>query len=121
MKKYVGQIDAALAKEFEADHLDSYSGKKEPGGRTLCGHFELQSEPAGNWPGVPYGCSGTVDAKVVDAAMAKSMSFAARWGSGCGRAFDAHAYLTEHPQFDWMAAILKSRPSEPWTQFKAGE
>jgi len=121
MKKYVGQIDAALAKEFEADHLDSYSGKKEPGGRTLCGHFELQSEPAGNWPGVPYGCSGTVDAKVVDAAMAKSMSFAARWGSGCGRAFDAHAYLTEHPQFDWMAAILKSRPSELWTQFKAGE
>ena len=74
-----------------------------------------------DWPGVPYGCSGTVDAKVVDAPMAKAMSFAARWGSACGRAFDAGQYLNDHPQFDWMANILKSRPSQPWTQFKAGE
>ena len=61
------------------------------------------------------------DAKVVDAPMAKAMSFAARWGSACGRAFDAGQYLTDHPQFDWMANILKSRLSQPWTQFKAGE
>jgi hypothetical protein len=121
MNKNDGRIDLALAKEFEADHFDSYLGKSRAGGRSLCGHFELQAEPAGSWPGVPYGCSGTVDAKVVDASMAKSMSFAARWGTACGRAFDAHEYLTEHPQFDWMAAILKSRPSEPWTQFKSGE
>jgi hypothetical protein len=121
MKQYVGRIDVALAEEFEADHLDTFLGKKQPGGRTLCGHFELQSEPAGSWPGVPFGCSGTVDGKVVDASMAKSMSFAARWGSACGRAFDAHEYLTEHPQFDWMADILKNRPSQPWAQFKAGE
>jgi hypothetical protein len=121
MKRNAGRIDAALAQEFEADHFDTYLGKKQPGGRSLCGHFELQAEPAGSWPGVPYGCSGTVDAKVVDASMAKTMSFAARWGTACGRAFDAHEYLTEHPQFDWMAGILKSRPSEPWTQFKAGE
>jgi hypothetical protein len=121
MKQYTGRIDLASAKDFEADHFDSYLHKKEPGGRTLCGHFELQGEPAGNWPGVPYGCSGTVDAKVVDAPMARAMSFAARWGSACGRAFDAGQYLTDHPQFDWMANILKSRPSQPWTQFKAGE
>lgn len=121
MKQYVGRIDVALAEEFEADHFDMFLGKKQPGGRTLCGHFELQSEPAGSWPGVPFGCSGTVDGKVVDASMAKSMSFAARWGSACGRAFDAHEYLSQHPQFDWMEDILKSRPSQPWTQFKAGE
>jgi hypothetical protein len=121
MKQYAGRIDLSSAKDFEADHFDSYLRKKDPGGRTLCGHFELQGEPAGNWPGVPYGCSGTVDAKVVDAPMAKAMSFAARWGSACGRAFDAGQYLTDHPQFDWMANILKSRPSQPWTQFKAGE
>jgi hypothetical protein len=121
MKESTGRIDVALAKQFEADHFDSFLGRKQPGGRSLCGHFELQSEPAGSWPGVPYGCSGTVDGKVVDAAMAKSMSFAARWGSACGRAFDASEYLEAHPQFDWMANILKSRPSEPWTEFKAGE
>ncbi len=121
MKQSVGRIDVALAKEFEADHRDTYLGKTEADGRTLCGHFELQAEPAGNWPGVPYGCSGTVDAKVVDASMAKSMSFAARWGTACGRTFDAHQYLTEHPQFDWMAGILKGRPGQPWTVFKAGE
>lgn len=121
MRQYAGRVDVPLAKEFEADHFDPYLGKKEPDGRSLCGHFELQAEPAGSWPGVPYGCSGTVDAKVVDASMAKGMSFAARWGTACGKAFDAHQYLTEHPQFDWMTDILKSRPSQPWTQFKAGE
>jgi hypothetical protein len=121
MKQYAGRIDATLGEEFEADHLDMFLGKKQPGGRTLCGHFELQSEPAGSWPGVPFGCSGTVDGKVVDATMAKAMSFVARWGSACCRTFDAHQYLTDHPQFDWMADILKSRPSQPWTRFKAGE
>jgi hypothetical protein len=53
--------------------------------------------------------------------MAKKMSFAARWGSACGAAFDAGQFLREHPQFDWMSGILKSRPSEPWTVFTAGE
>jgi hypothetical protein len=121
MKQYVGKIDVSLAKEFEADHIDTYVKKKEPSGRTLCGHFELQDQPAGNWPGVPYGCSGTVDGKVVDATMARAMSFSARWGSACGRPFVAQDYLTAHPQFDWMTDILKSRPSQPWTDFKAGE
>lgn len=121
MKQSTGKIDLALAKQFEADHFDTFLGKRLPGGRTLCGHFELQAEPAGSWPGVPYGCCGTVDGKVVDATMAKAMSFAARWGSACGTAFDAGEYLEAHPQFDWMSDILKSRRSQPWTQFKAGE
>jgi len=70
---------------------------------------------------VPYGCAGTVDAKVVDAALAKKMSFMARWGSACGRAFDAQEYLAAHPQFDWMKDILANRPSQPWAEFRAGE
>jgi hypothetical protein len=68
---------------------------------------------------VPFGCAGTVEAKVVDAAMARDMSFAARWGSACGRAFDARRFLAAHPQFDWMQDILKSRPAEPWTVFRS--
>jgi hypothetical protein len=121
MRQYAGKIDLGLAKDFESDHFDSYRDKAEPGCRTLCGHYELDRELGGSWPGVPFGCAGTVDAKVVDATMARTMGFAARWGSACGRAFDANQYLTAHPQFDWMKDLLKSRPSEPWTQFRAGE
>jgi len=49
------------------------------------------------------------------------MSFAARWGSACGMAFDAKQFLADHQQFEWMKEILQSRPSEPWTNFIAGE
>ena len=65
--------------------------------------------------------SGTVDAKVVDAAMAKRMSVAARFGSACGAPFMAAKFLAAHPQFDWMTTLLKDRPTQPWTVFKAGE
>jgi hypothetical protein len=116
-----GKVDLAKAKRFEADHYDAYLRQDHPGGRSLCGHFELDREPAGTWPGVPFGCAGTVDAKVIDASMAKHLSFAARWGSACGKPFDAPKFLSDHPQFGWMKDILHSRPSEPWTVFAAGE
>jgi hypothetical protein len=121
MKQYAGKLDVALAKRFEADHYDVWREKVRPGGRSLCGHFDLDAEPAGSWPGVPYACAGTVDAKVVDAAMARRMTFAARWGSACGTPFVAEKFLTAHPQFEWMTGILKDRPSQPWTTFRAGE
>jgi hypothetical protein len=119
MKEYKGKIDLELAKRFEADHFDTYRGKVQPGGRTLCGHFDLDPEAQGH--DVPYDCSGTVDAKVVDAAMAKQMSFAARFGSACGLPFSATKFLGAHPQFDWMTGLLADRPSEPWAVFQAGE
>jgi hypothetical protein len=121
MKEHAGRIDVSLARKFEADHFDTSRGKNQPGARTLCGHFDLDPERGGGWPGVPFGCAGTTDAKVVDAAMARQLSFAARWGSACGRPFDAPKFLAAHPQFEWMAGILKSRPSQPWTVFRAGE
>jgi hypothetical protein len=121
MKAHAGQIDLALAKRFEADHFDTWRGKSWPGARTLCGHFELDPEPGGPWPGVPFGCAGTVDAKVVDAALAKRMAFAARWGSACGTPFLAGRFLAAHPQFEWTTDIPKDRPSQPWARFQAGE
>jgi hypothetical protein len=121
MRENVGKIDLAVAKRFEADHFDSYRGRFQPSARTLCGHFELDSEADKPWPGVPFGCCGTVDSKVVDAALAREMSFAARWGSACGTAFVAKKYLEAHPQFDWMENILKDRPAEPWAVFRAAE
>jgi hypothetical protein len=120
MKQSAGSIDAELAKSFEADHFDTYLGEYRPGIRTLCAHGELERQPY-DWPGSPYAPTGTVDAKVVDSKMAKRMTFAARWGSACGMPFDAGKFLADHPQFDWMTDILQSRPTEPWTDFTAGE
>ena len=119
MGQYAGKIDLELAKAMEADHFDPYLQKDHPGARSLCDHDELEAQVYGK--DIPFAPTGTVDAKVVDARMAKGMSFAARWGSACGTAFDAPKFLAAHPQFDWMQGILKSRPSRPWTEFRAGE
>jgi len=119
MKESAGRIDVERAKSFLADHYDVYLQRDNPDSRTLCGHEENELEAGPG--GTTQNPSGAVDAKVVDAAMAKQMSFAARWGSACGTPFDAVKFLEQHPQFDWMAGILKSRPSQPWTEFRAGE
>jgi hypothetical protein len=119
MKENAGKIDLELAERMEGDCYDSCLKKENAGSRSLSGHFELESELIG--PGVPYRPSGSFDAKVVDATMAKAMSFAARWGSADGSAFDAPAFLAAHPQFDWQKGYLKSRPAEPWVEFKSGE
>jgi hypothetical protein len=121
MSQQAGKIDLKLARQFEADHFDPYYKRVNPGSRTLCGHYELESQFWGGWPGGPFHPAGTFDAKVVDSTLAKAMSFAARWGSACGRTFDAPKFLAAHPQFDWMKDILKSRPGQPWTVFQAGE
>lgn len=121
MAQHAGKIDLNLAKRFEADHFDSFFKRERAGGRTLCGHNELDDQYWGVWPGAPYFPAGTFDGKVVDTKLARRMSFAARWGAACGRAFDAPKFLAAHPQFDWMQDILKSRPGQPWAEFHAGE
>lgn len=121
MSQYTGKIDLEAAKGFEADHFDACLGAEHSGERSLCGHWELESKPIQQWPTVPNEAWGTVNAKVVDAKLAKRMSFVARWGSACGRAFDAQKFLAEHAQFDWMKDVLQSRSCEPWTPFAAGE
>lgn len=119
MKENTGKITLELAKAFEADHFDTYLKVNNPSVRTLCAHPDLDPQLSGT--GVPFESWGTVDAKVVDSKMAKQMSFLARWGSACGMAFDAKKFLEEHPQYDWMTDILKDRPTQPWTEFRAGE
>jgi len=118
MREHKGKITIDLAKQFEGEHVDTYLGQERLGARSLCAHWDYETtdptEP-------PYDPSGTVDAKVVDSRMAKDMSFAARWGSGCGTPFDADAFLAQHPQFEWMTGILRSRASHPWAIFRAGE
>ena len=118
MKENQGRIDLELAKAFEADHRDTFLGEERMGARSLCAHWESET---GDPDEVPFNPSGTVDAKVVDSAMAKRMAFSARWGSACGTPFDAASFLEKHPQFEWMTDILPSRASHGWTEFRAGE
>jgi len=120
MAEYKGRIDVAAAQAFEGDHHDmAQEGKDHPCSRDLCSHCEVDSDSL--FFDVPYAPAGTVDAKVVDTRLARAMAFTARFGSGCGQAFDAKAFLEAHPQFEWIKAILPSRPSEPWVTFTAGE
>lgn len=119
MRETAGNIDLEAAKLFEADHYDSYVEDNKPGIRTLCAHPDL--DPDTYHVDIPYAPWGTVDGKVVDATLAKKMSFSARWGSACGTPFNAVSYLRKHPQFDWMEGLINDRPSQPWSVFTAGE
>jgi hypothetical protein len=121
MKENAGKIDVELGEKMEGDCFDTWLNQEHPGDRTLSGHGELESQLSAPSHDVPFGPWGTYDAKVVDSRMAKNMSFAARWGSADGIPFDASAFLAAHPQFDWLDGYLKSRPTEPWVEFKSGE
>jgi Phospholipase B len=114
-----GRITADLAKRFLADYYDVCLRRRNPGSRTLCGHFELDPETYGGPE--PFEPSGTFDGKVVDRRLGKAMTFLARWGSADGLPFRADKFLKEHPQYDWQEGLLKDRPAQPWVSFKADE
>ena len=121
--KWMGKIDVESGKLMLGDHYDVYAGKDMPGDRTICGHWELASDPAGGssdaWA-KPFYPAGALDGKVVDARMAQQMTFWAKWGSSCDIPFDAEKFLREHRQYDHLKGYLKSRPAQPWTVFKSG-
>ncbi|HAQ17809.1 MAG TPA: hypothetical protein DCR40_01095 [Prolixibacteraceae bacterium] len=121
MKENAGKINLERAKEFEADHFDTYLNTSKPGSRTLCAHYDL--DPHSQTPGwaEPFYPAGILDGKVIDSKMAKQMSFISKWGSACDLPFDAKAFLEAHPQYEWMTGLIKDRPTQPWTMFKAGE
>jgi hypothetical protein len=121
MNENAGKIDINQAELFEADHIDTYLNQDKPGSRTLCDHSALDPLLEGYYLYEPFEPVGTLDGKVVDSKMAKQMSFVARWGAACGMPFDSKKFLEQHPQYDWMNGLLKDRPAQPWTVFKAGE
>jgi len=120
MSERKGQIDVAAARQFLADHYDSYQKKDEPSERTLCGHNDLSPRGMPGWQ-PPYGPAGTVQNKAADAAMAEAMAFWAAAGHSCGLDFAAKAHLDEHPEFAWQKPFLKDMKSYPWTVFGASK
>jgi hypothetical protein len=113
-----GAIDAEVAKAILADHYDVYLNLPDnPCSRTVDGHYEI--DPFQYWQARrPYSPQGCVDGKVMDSAMAKELSFVARWGNSSGMPFDAAAYFAAHPQWNYLEGYVRDRPTQPWTQFK---
>ncbi|MCU0913765.1 MAG: phospholipase B family protein [Planctomycetes bacterium] len=122
MKQHYGRINTTLAREMLGDHYDVYLQKEQPGGRTICGHGELDD---GRVPGgrPAYRPSGAFDGKVLDADMARNWRIWAKWGGSCDLGFDAAKFLEKHSQYEWMKGYLPDFPARPWTIFpreKAG-
>ena len=123
MREYNGRINVDVAKSILADHYDVYLKKSNPCSRTVDGHYELDDRAFMSDPSrpKPYQPRGAVDGKVMDSDLARKMSFWARWGNSSGLAFDADAFFAEHIQWEYLKGYVKSRPSQPWTLFKAGQ
>jgi hypothetical protein len=120
MDEYKGKINIDIAKKIIADHYDVYLEKdNNPCSRTICSHYELDAREYMSDPSrpKPFAPRGAVDGIVCDTALAKNMSFDARWGSSCGTPFIAAEYFKKHRQYEKFAPYIKDRPSEPWTEF----
>lgn len=123
MREHQGRIDAYIAKDILADHYDVYLNRINPCSRTVDGHYELDDRAFMSDPSrpKPYQPRGAVDGKVMDSDLARKMSFWARWGNSSGMPFYADKFFAEHIQWEHLKGYIKSRPSQPWTLFKAGQ
>jgi hypothetical protein len=124
MDEYKGKINIDIAKKIIADHHDVYLHKdNNPCSRTVCSHYDLDPREymsQADRP-TPFKPQGAVDGIVCDSTMAEKMGFAARFGSSCGMAFKKDEFCNKHTQWAMFAPYLKDRPSEPWTDFVAGD
>lgn len=119
MEKYKGRLDAQTAKTILSDHFDVYLGRENPCSRTVCSHYELDAREFMSAPGrpTPFRPQGAVDGVIATDEMIKSMTFEARFGSSCGKAFVAKEFFEQHPQYSYLAELVDDRPSQPWTRF----
>lgn len=122
LKECHGRIDADLAKSILADTYDPYLGYENPSSRCICSHYDVDpqyyaDDPAAVW-NVPFYPAGSCDGKAAEAADIEALRMWGRIGRADGIAFDADAFLEQHPLWNWQEGYLKSRPSQPWTLFE---
>jgi hypothetical protein len=120
MEQYRGRVDVESGKVIIADHYDVYLKRNNPCSRTICSHCELDARECQPGRPAPFEPRGAVDGKVTDSDLAGGLGFWARWGNSCGASFDADRFLAEHTQWNYLKGYLRSRPSQPWTFFRAG-
>lgn len=121
MAANMGKIDTTMAEGFLADHYDSYTKQTGANRRTLCGHGDVATPGDPGYAAKPYNPFGAVEAKVMDAHMAETMSFVARIGHPCGTDFKSQPFLDQHPEYRWQAPVLDDMNAGPWTAYHAGE
>jgi len=121
MAESKGRIDIELAEQFLSDHADSYTGKEDPGDRSLGGNIDRVKRGVPEWDWGPYYPAGAVTGKVTDSNLAAQLSLIAHAGHPCGEDFFAAPFLAAHPEYNYLKPILKDMKSGPWTTFMAGE
>lgn len=114
MKEHRGKIGAEEAKAFLADTYDEVHKKTGASLSTLMAHGETDPRPL-DPDSPPYAPTGTVNAKVVTADLAKRMKFWARIGFPDGSTFVVKPYLAAHKNFAWLTPYLKDIAINPWT------
>lgn len=121
MRENKGKIDVRMAESFESDHFDVILKKESPDERTLCGHKDLSPRKGPGEDSLAYSPAGATQGKAMDARMAKSLSFRARFGHPCGKDFLAAPFFKAHPDFSWQAGELGDLIAGPWTLFQTRE
>jgi hypothetical protein len=117
MAGYKGQIDVELGKKLESDAYDVIEKRAWPSERSLCGAVEYSPRGIPEWNWGPYFPGGTVQAKVMDGALAGKMQFWAAAGRPCGPPFIASEFLKLRPEYNWARGLLRDMRSHPWTLF----
>jgi hypothetical protein len=117
MEEHKGKINIYIAKEIISDHYDVYLNKTNPCSRTCCSHYELDAREYMSDPSrpKPYAPRGALDGCVVDATMAKNMSFELRYGNSCGTPFLKDDFCDQNRQWAYLRPYLHNRPQMPWT------
>lgn len=115
-KKYYGKLNVKHAQRILSDHYNTKTKKQQPSATTICVHtYDDRSDYAENYP---HGCT---DGKVVDAAMARRMTFLGRFGPCCGRGFRAQTFLEHHPKYQEWKGMLEDFPVRQWTRLSYEE
>jgi hypothetical protein len=117
MAQYRGKIDIQVAIKMESDQYDVIEKKIGPNERTLCGCVELSPRGTPEWDWGKFYPGGTVQAKVMDGALAEKMQFYAAIGHPSGPDFIAGDYLKAHPENEWMRGLIHDMKAQPWTLF----
>jgi hypothetical protein len=113
---YYGKLNLQNAKSILADHYDVAQGKNIMNQRGICKHSEMESIEYARTPNYPFGCT---DGKVVNSEMAREMTFLGRFGSCCGRIFDAKKHIENNPIYKDWKPFLENFPRTKWTKIQS--
>jgi hypothetical protein len=109
--KYRGRIDTGIVKHILSDHYDNHLRKTHANSRSICKHAY---DDSGSVNGTPYKPVGAYDAKVVDSALARQISFLAHLGPPCGTPFLVKEHVKKHPEWKDWAEHLVDFPKRGW-------